>query len=310
MDAQARTPERDAERDLIAKLKTLRNSMADQPAAQIRQALRQALREHLAALPETEAGQKLERLRDSLVLEAREREQRLQDLEAETRRLSADLEALRAERGRLEGENARLQAGAASGPPQRAGGEVVDGIRAGLLKTLEGGEAAPESLGLPAEAARFFVLAQELLRFCLAFEKAVARVQEEIGAGPQLGTMGLKRQTKIVRDRFRACLENREGSIEALREILNHSKGFIVDLHSAYEEAIRQGSRALLTRFEPQEFIQESTGALGIVNYEKAFKQFSGLHADLSTLPSTDLWERFFQEPFNRKIAGAAEGGS
>jgi hypothetical protein len=298
-----------ATRVFVEKLKAVRQACEGHQDDELRETLRQALRAELSGLSEVEVGRRLDLARDYLVGEARQREQALQRLEVEVRRLASDSEALRAERDRLAEENARLRAapGHAAGRPGLD--ETIAKMRDGLHLLTQGKEVTPESIGLPQSEGRLFRLVGELLLFALNYETGVHALLQEIDVGPGMGTVLRKKQKRIIEDRFRACLDNREGSIQALQEALTKNSRFLLELNEAYTTAVRQGVQSLLNDLDPQPILDENKGALGMINFEKAWRAFSNRHSDLGSLPPADVWERFFQETFKKKLADYLETG-
>lgn len=299
-----------ATRVFVEKLKAVRQASEGRPDDELRETLRQALRAELSGLSEVEVGRRLDSTRDFLVGEARRRDQALQGLEAEVRRLASDIGTLRAERDRLAEENARLRAAPGQQADRPGLDEMIAKMRDGLHLLTQGKEVTPESIGLPQSEARLFRLVGVLLLFALNYETGVHALLQEIDVGPGMGTLLRKQQKKIIEDRFRACLDNRAGSIQALQEALAKNSRFLPELDKAYTTAVRQGVQSLLGDLDPQPFLDENKGALGIINFEKAWRAFSNRHSDLSSLPPADVWERFFQEMFKKKLADYLEPGA
>jgi hypothetical protein len=309
MDAPMDPTGDDTTRALIEKLKTVRQSCEDRPENEIREILRQALRAELRGLSEVEAGRRLDGAREHLVNEARQRERRLESLEADLRRLASEHADLRAERDRLAEENARLKTAPRGPAGASGGGESLARIRDGLTKIAHGQEVTAESIGLPASEERLFRLIRELLSFALNYETGVHDLLQEIEVGAGMGTLLRKQQKKIIEQRFVSCLEDEQGSVQALKDALDRNSSFLLRLHEAYTVAVKQGTRSLLNEFDPQPILDECKGALGIINFEKAWRSFSGRQSDLSSLPPDDMWEQFFQETFKKKLADYLEPG-
>lgn len=310
MDAQTNPNVDEAIRSFVEKLKSVRRSGAERPDEEIRETLKQVVRTEMRDLPEAEAGRRLDGARDFLVAEARRSEQRVEGLETEVGRLKAQAESLRAERDRLAEENRRMKAA----PQTVAGGPGLEGalskIRDALLQITQDREVTSESLALPPSEARFFRLIRELLVFALNFETGVHDLIQKIQV-MRFGqnSMMVKQQKKIIRNRFRACLDNEEGSVVALKEALDRNKAFLISLYEAYNASIREGSRSLLEQLDPQTILDQTKGML-LDRFEKAWRAFSDQHADLSTLPETDLWERFFDAPFKHKMQDYLDPGA
>jgi hypothetical protein len=285
---------------LIEKLKSVRAAHAAGPPEALREALRHAIQETLGGLPMEESGRRLEQVRAQIVAEARQREERAERLEAEMGRLTSEVASLRAERDRLASENARL---ASAGPAPAAGGaDLLEKFREGLRKMAKGEQVTPESLGLPSSEARFFRLTQELLGFALRVEFGVQGLLADVGVVRGMDTRIMKRLDQLIRDRFRACLDNQKGSIQALQETLKRNSKFLLDLNDAYAAAIRQGVPALLGEMDPQPILENNAGRFGMTNYEGAWRELSTRQNDLSAMTPRDTWERFFQKPFQEKL--------
>jgi len=310
MDGQSSTKNDETVRILVDKLKTARRSAANRPDEELRETLKGIVRAELGDLPETEAGRRLEGARDYLINEARQREERIESLESEMHRWASQAESLRAERDRLADENLRLKSAPRPAAGGGATGETLTKVRDALLQITQDREVASDSLGLAPVEARFFRLVRELLLFALTFETGVHDLIQQIQImrfGPN--SMMVKQQKKIIRNRFRDCLDNKEGSVQALREVLDRNKGFLIALHEAYNSAIKDGSKSLLEQLDPQTILDEAKGML-LDRFEKAWRTFSDRHADLSTLPEGDMWEQFFDPPFKQKMKDYLEPGT
>lgn len=300
MDAQPGRQADDATIALVDRLKAVRKSSEGRPEDEVQEALRQALRAELSGVPDAEAGTRLDAARALLVGEARGRERRVEDLEAEVRRLAGELEALRG------GDKGKAPRGAAASSDSTA---TLDTIRDGLLRITGGQDVTPDSLGLPPSEARVFRLIRELLLFARNFETGVHGLLMAIEIGPGLDSRMGQRQQKIIEDRFRACLQDEEGSVEALKEALARNNRFVLQLNDAYETAIRQGTHALIDELDPQPIIDSCQSRLGGLNFEKAWKAFASKYSDLSSLPPEDTWARFFQDPFKEKLGDFVDPG-
>ena len=295
MDAQSGPVADDATRSLVEKLKSARNSLQDRPDNEIQEALRQALRTALDGLSEAEADRRLDGARDLLVDNARQRERQVEDLQNEVRRLTTELETLRSNR----------QAGADSGDTTA----TLTTIREALRKITRGQDVTSESLGLPPSEARLFRLVRELLLFAQNFETGIHGLLLAIEVGPGLDSRMGKQQKKIIENRFRACLDDKEGSVQSLKEALARNSRFVLQLNDAYSSAIRHGTRALLDDLDPQPIIDSSQGKLGGLSFERAWKSFTSRYADVSSLPPEDAWARFYQEPFKSKLGDYMDTG-
>jgi len=300
MEAPGGATADDATRGLVEKLKSVRSSLEGRPDDEVQEALRQALRSEMSGLSEGEAGRRLDGARDRLVGEARDRARRAEQLEAEVRRLTSQLEELRAAAAGSKGAG---RAGAPAGDASATLGTIRDALR----QITQGKDVPSESLGLPASESRLFRLVRELLLFALNFERGVHGLLLAIEVGPGLDSRMGRQQKKIIENRFRACLDDEEGSVQALKEALARNSRFVLQLNDAYATAIRHGTRSLLEDIDPQPIVDSSQGRLGGLNFEKAWKAFTDRYADLSSLPPEDTWARFYQDPFKQKLADYLE---
>ena len=110
------------------------------------------------------------------------------------------------------------------------------------------------------------------------------------------------------RDRFRACLDNKQGAQQALKEALARNARFVVDLNGGYNAALSEGTRALLEELEPQPILDEHKRMLGF-DYEAAWKVFVRQQGDLGNLTRSELWERYYSKPFQAKLSGYLDAG-
>lgn len=305
------SPEPIAER-LALKLKSVRDEHASAPENQRRELLRRALDEELGSLPEAQTEAVLDTLRDRLVLDAREREARVAELEQRVQGLQGEIESLRAERDRLAEDNERLAqqpAEAAAPAAMAASGEGLERIREGLKQMAKGKKVTAESIGLAESEARLFRLLQEMLRFAQDYEMGLNFLLAEFRVGPQadMDTKMIRGMTQQVRKRFGACLEDREGSVEELKEVLARNARFLIDLNKAYSDSFHEGVQSLLGELDPQPILEEHKRMLGF-NFEDAWKAIARVQNDLANLPRSELWERFFFEKFQAKLSGYLGG--
>jgi hypothetical protein len=280
---------------LVQQLESARQAAADAPVEGRKQALEQALNQALQAIPADEADAVIGAARERVVSDARARSSRIEELEQRVAALVAENQQLKS-------------AGAppAAAPPVASSGDSdsLNKIRQGLIQITDSKKATPESLGLADSEARLFRLIQELLQFALGYEMGVNMLLGEFKVGPaaQMNTIMMKGFKQVVRDRFRACLDNKEGSIEALKETLTRNSGFVVALNKAYTSSIAKGTQSLLGEMDPEPILESKRRMMG-VNYENAWNKIIRLQSDLSGLSSNELWERFFFEHFRDKLA-------
>lgn len=295
-----------ATQSLVEKLRAVRRGVEGRSDEDRREALRQALQDELGNLTAEETGRRLEQVREHLVREARQREGRVESLEADQRRLGAEVATLRAERNELAKENARLEASLAA--PARGGGgggEALEKIRGGLRAIADNPEATPAESGLAPSEDRFFRLVSELLKFALKLETAQNELLMTLQIGHGMDTQMIRRHQELIRLRFRTCLEDKPGSIQSLKEALNKTSRFLIDVNESYMASIGKGSKSLLTELDPQPILDKARGKL-MMNYEDAFRSFSTIHSDLESLTPTEMWERYFQPPFRTALSERA----
>lgn len=292
------TPQHDPDeaiRLLAEKLRDQRRALEDRAPDEVRSALRQTLDAAFKGLGESEVGNRLERLRAHLVEEARSREHRLGELQAECQRLSEEKDALARE---LE----RAREGRPAAPAESSPGAVFDRYRDALQRAMKGEEDSTVEKTLSGSEVRLFRLTLELLRFALNFETSINNLIATLQLGPGGDTRYIKHQKKLVEQRFRACLEDREGSVVALKGALERTAGFIVALHEAHDRAVRRGVPALLSKVNPQPIFEQTPG-FGMAKYKDAWKSLSEAHDDLKGMPPSDVWESFFDQYFKERLS-------
>lgn len=286
--------------NLASRLASLRRAKVDAPEAERRDAFRRTLNDELGELPAESSDRVVERVRELLIDEGRVRDDRIGQLEAR-------LAELGAERDRLLEENASLKsapgAGGSAAPDSSA---VLTRLREGLLEASQGEGATPESVGVSASEAGLFRLVQGLLEFALKYELGLNLLLAEFKIGPaaDADTRLARGMREQVRERFRACLENEEGSVDALKEALERNARFLIDLNRAYQACLYDGNRAMIAELDPHPLLTKHKRALMGVDYEATTKSLSRLHADMSNLARDEIWERYFLEPFRKELSG------
>jgi hypothetical protein len=290
---------------LLDKLLTVRHSKGDSPETERRQAFHEVIQEEVGGLPAEAADQVLAGVRDRLIADAREKESRSERLEARVRELEGQVTALSADKEHLTEENERLRADASKPAAAGAGSDDTLGkIREGLLRHSDGESVTVDSIGLPAAEVRFFQLLQELLRFALDYELGLNILLAEFKIGPaaQADTRQLRGMKREVQKRFRACMEDQEGSIKALKETLSNNARFLIDLNKAYTTCLYTGSQSMISKLDPLPIAEKHKRLMG-VDYEQAWKTLSRIQTDLGNLSHRELWEQYFFEPFQERLA-------
>ena len=297
MRTQASSSNDDATQRLAEKLKLIRGQHQGSPEERSRQALQEALREELGTLSEEDAGRRLDHLREHFLGEAREREEQFETLRTEVNRLQSEADTLRASRDSFEKQlrDQSLQ------KAQTGSNDTLQKIRDGLNDITSSKPVTPESMGLTESEGRLFQLIKELLEFAFRIELFIQGLLEEAGAA-RSDTHMMKMRNKMVRDRFRACLENKTGSVRALKESLEKNSRFLVDFNAAYQTAIKQGVPLLLTELDPEPILEECKGRLS-TDWDGFHRKVSTRHMDLVNLDAADRWERFFLDAFRAKLA-------
>jgi len=293
------------------KLKKVRDASADLAESDRRDAFRQALDEELGGFPGNDTDRILTSIKDRFVDEARHAETRLGELERQSEALAAQLQAVSTERDRLREEIGRLRDQSSSTPaaaPPAAvtgGGGELGKVREGLLRVSHGEDVTADSIGLPPSEARLFRLIRAMLDFALKYELGLNLLLAEFKIGPAGDadtklTQGLQEQ---VRERFRSCLENKEGSLHELTEILERNARFLIDLNRSYQASLYEGNQSMLGRLDPRPILEGHKRVLGS-DFEGAWKTISRAQADLVNLSRAEMWEQFFSGPFSDKLAG------
>ena len=291
---------------LAGKLASLRRSKADAPEPERRDAFRRTLHDELAELPAESADRVVERVRELLIAEGRARDERVAQLETQVGRLEARLTELGAEQDRLVEENASLKSQPSpDGSPVTDSSAVLTRLREGLLEASYGEGTTAESVGVTASEAGLFRLVQELLGFALKYELGLNLLLAEFKIGPaaDADTRLARGMREQVRERFRACLENEEGSVDALKQALERNARFLIDLNRAYQASLYEGNRTMVAELDPHPVLTKHKRALMGVDYEAVMKSISRSHADMSNLARDELWERYFFEPFKEELS-------
>jgi len=234
---------------LLDKLLAVRRSRGDAPETERRQAFHEAIQEEVGGMPAEAADQVLSGVRERLITDAKEKESLSERLEARVRELEGQVTALSAKEEHLTQENERLRTAASQpAPTGAAAGDVLGKIRDGLLRHSDGESVTVDAIELPASEVRFFQLLQELLRFALDYELGLNILLAEFKIGPaaQADTRQLRGMKREVQKRFRACMENQEGSIKALKETLSNNARFLIDLNKAYTTCLYAGSQTMI----------------------------------------------------------------
>lgn len=289
---------------LLERLASLRQANADSPESDRREAFQRALDQELAGQPTDTAKRVVEAVRERLIAEARERDSRFAELEAELTQLRGQLESARTERDRLDLEIRQVKTeGAAPTSGEAISSDTTQVIREALFKGSQGEKVDAETMGLPPNDARLLGLFQELLSFTLLYEQSVNVLLQSLQVGPGMDTQQIKGMKEEVRDRFRSCLENKEGSVKALQAALEKKKSFLIDLNQAYQASLYEGTRTVLAQLDPQPIAEAHRKPIIGVDHGEAWKSIGRAQNDLVSASKNELWERFFVEPFRSRLA-------
>jgi predicted component of type VI protein secretion system len=118
-----------------------------------------------------------------------------------------------------------------------------------------------------------------------------------------MDTQQIKGMKEEVRDRFRSCLEDREGSVAALQAALEKKKSFLIDLNQAYQSSLYEGTREMLGQLDPQPIAEAHRKPIIGVDHGEAWKALGRVQNDLASASRNEMWERFFFEPFRSRLS-------
>jgi hypothetical protein len=288
---------------LVARLREVHEAAEGKRPSEVRRALDEALREGIAGVPETEAR--------AMIVDARaELAGRRPSVGAdagsarEIMALRAEVADLRADRARLAAENRALQTEKhelVTHPEPRASGDVMERLQSGLLRVVRGERLTPETVGIPREFERLFKLMVDLIRFVIDVDTTRVHWIRDIDIGPQGGGMNtqiFQDMQSIVRKRFEAVLDNKDGSLKALSESLKDNHRFLFAIITAFNDALSAGSQAVLQELDPPPILEAHRGRVMGYDYEKAWKEITRRHGDLRDLSQAEFYLRYFKEPF------------
>ena len=294
-------------KELIEKLKAVQRACAQKPPEERGKAIRKTLADEFARIPTSAAAERLDDLKAYLDGRDPEAARKLEGLETEVRRLRGEVDSLRGERDRLLREQSNLEPSPAT---LASSDDALERIRAALLKVAENRKVTTEETGLSPTQVALFQTLSELLRFALALEIGLQGFlrTSEVGDVGMMGTRQFAEHERMIRSRFRSALQDRDGSAQPLKEVLDRNLRFLLVLHQAYGASIDSGTRALLALLDPQKILEETRGRLGL-NYQEAWKKLSRLLAELGALEKGEVWERYFEEPFRKRLKEAMPEG-
>lgn len=277
---------------LVAALRGARDAHASSGPGERYMAVSEALKRELAGVPATEADALLVAAREVLVAEARRAAgaaTAMARLSEENARLRAEVERLRAAAGRPAGEAPDASGAAAS----------LATLRQALRSAARN---EPVDLGALAPApgdGRLLALMQELLQFAFV----IARFEKDFRLQhitPGMSTRILKEVEEDVRRRFLNCLDDKEGSIAALKQLLAGIGKLPLSVLAAYEASIPRGCRTVWEELDPEAVLQEQ--GKRFPSFEQAWKELRNRHASLASLPDSEVYERYFRDRFREEF--------
>lgn len=304
---------------LVARLHTLRTEHEGQPAGRRRAALARELDLQLAEFPAAERRAVLERALGTMRPSERgsagdggapavaKLRAEFDLVRSQNEALAKERDALRTTRDALLRENAKIRGemeakGDASSPNVAAGGSI-EVFRKGLKDAIVGKTVDPNSLGLPAGDVRMFQLTQELVQFVKDLEGGRIDFlnKVEVGAERDMGTQLRGDYKAQLRKQLLAVLNNEEGSIRRLRKSIEAQYRFILGVPDAFQGAIPRAVAALLAKLDPEPILKGSKKIM--TDYERAWGVFTRTHSDLSNLTPDEIWQTYFKQAFQERLA-------
>lgn len=309
-------------KELVQKLRTIRDEMSHQPWVERREALRRCLEHELGRIPRGEAVGTFAAIRQELRSgdggDADE-----SDLRTELKGLQAECDRLRAERDRVKNELA--EARRAADETQRlaeendklrqslsrlrdtkrapAMGDGAAALRDGFVRCLDGATAPdPAEFGLAGEGAAMFRSVCEVLNFARNYDLGLNSLILDIsGKLDSHGTTMAVMTRKIFRKRFVESLDGSDETQDRLKETLKSNLKFLLMLNDAYLSCLRPGARALLGEIDPQAILAKHKRFMHF-DFDRAFKALQRDHTDLTNLTRDELWETYFSKTVRRKL--------
>ncbi len=281
---------------LVVRLREVRAAAEGERPSEVRRALDLALREALAGVSEADAR--------AMIVEARAEMAGQHAPGGADEGSAREIASLRAECERLVAENRKLRAendDLVTRPGPRASGDGMEHLQTGLRRVVGGERVTPDTVGIPREFERLYKLMVELVRFVIDVDTTRVHWIRDIDIGPQGGGMNtqiFQEMQSIVRKRFDAVLENKEGSLKALSESLRDNHRFLFAIITAFNDALSEGSQAVLQELDPPQILEAHRGRVMGYDYEKAWKEIARRHGDLRDLSQAEFYLRYFKEPF------------
>jgi len=290
---------------LVRKLEEVRRSHAEQPEPERRAAFERTLDEELGSVPAADADRVIGDVRSRLIHTARERDQRVSQLETQLREQESTIADLRR---RLE-EAAKAPAPAAA-PVSAGPAPDLDVVRAALSKVVEGQAPKVEDLGLSPQDESLYSLFASLMQFTMSYGEGRTWILASLGVGAaaQADSVMIKGMQDKAREAMRRCLAGDNSAGETLQKELNVYAKFLIALNESFQFSIDTGSRNILGELNQQPLLEKHKRLVG-PDYEKAWKELEHIHAGLNDLTRNDLWEQYFRESFREKLGGHGKLG-
>jgi len=290
---------------LVRKLEEVRRAHAEQPEAERRAAFEQALDEELASVPAADADRVIGDVRTRLIHTARERDQRVSQLENRIREQESTIADLRRQLEEAEKAPAPAPAPVAAGPAPD-----LDVVRAALSKVVEGQAPDVATLGLSPSDESMYSLFAGLMQFTMGYGEGRTWILASLGVGAaaQADSVMIKGMQDKARQAMRECLAGDTSAAKKLKDELNVYAKFLIALNESFQFSIDTGSRKILGELNLQPVLDKHKRLVG-PDYEKAWRELELVHAGLSDLTRNDLWEQYFRESFREKLGGHGKLG-
>jgi hypothetical protein len=277
---------------LVAALRAARDAHASSGPGERYVAVAEALKRELGGVPTAEADGLLAAAREVLVTEARRAAGSavaLARLSEENARLRAEIEHLRAAAGQP----------SADAPDAKGRSADLATLRQALRSAARKEPVDLDALASAPGERRLLALVQELLQFAFV----IARFEKDFRLEhitPGMSTRIFKEVEEDVRRRFLNCLDDKEGSIAALKQLLAGIGKVPLSVIASYEQAIPQGCRAVLEHLDPEAVLNAQ--GKRFPSFEQAWKELRNRHASLVSLPDPEIYERYFRDRFREEF--------
>ena len=289
---------------LLEKLTSLRQAKADAQESERRQAFERAIDEELSGRPADTAKRVTLAVREQLIADARARDSRGAQAEAELARLQGQLEAVTAERDRAQRE---LQEAKAAAPAASAAApvtsEALERVRGALFKSSGGGEGRPELDRAVRVRGEDVPPGPGAVEFRAGLRARGERAPAEPADRPRYG------HAAAQGDEGRGPgtvprLPGKQGRVgQGPASGTGKEKSFLIDLNQAYQASLFEGTSSMLGQLDPQPVAEAHRKPIIGVDYDKAWKALGRVQNDLSALSRTEMWERFYLETFRSKLS-------